>query len=249
LVPSGASLSIGGALTKFLTARSIVASGPVTWSAGSVTTASGAVLDVQPSTTFDVSSTGQWSGPGTIEIRDLATMKVRTPGSVVIGPSTIINNNGTLDIQAGATLKVSGDFNHLGRGILLGSGVLDVGGSPKVTNVGTVRPGGTAIPGILTIIAPNNAEGWPQAAGTILDIDVFGPVEGTGHDKLVISGRITSGGSLRLIGNGTYQPRTISLQIMTYGARVGQTFSVSLLGGLTGLLGINYSLTDLRMVF
>jgi hypothetical protein len=224
----------------------------VNWTAGSVTANNGAALDVLPDATFNLSSTGQWNGsglPATIAIQARATMKVTTAGSTAIGPVAVLNNAGALDLQAPAVLKVTGDFNNLTGGELMGTGTLDVGGSPKVTNAGAVRPGGTAIPGILTIVAPSSAEGWPQAAGTILDIDVFGPVEGTGHDKLVVSGRITTGGSLRLIGNGTYQPRTVSLQIMTFGAQVGQTFSVGLLGGLTGLLGINYSLTDLQMVF
>lgn len=248
-IPLSGSFAIIGTASRTFSGRTILALGPVSWVGGSVNTTGGAVLDVQPNAIFDVSSTGQWAGASTIEIRDLATMKVTTAGSVTIGPTTVLNINGTLDIQAGANIKFNGEFNLGGRGIFVGNGSLDANGASRVTNAGTIRPGGTSTPGTLTIVAPNNGEGWPQGAGTVLDLDVFGPEPGTGYDRLVVSGRLTTGGSLRLIGNGVYRPSGIDLHIVAYGQQLGQTFSVALLGGLTGLKEIFYTLTELLMRF
>jgi hypothetical protein len=251
LIPNAASLSIGGVAAKTWSGRSILAFGPVSWVSSSLTMSNGAVLDIQPSNTFDVSSTGQWGGgsgtPPGIEIRDRATMKVSTAGSVAIGPTLFLNNAGTLDIQSGATLKMTGDFNNLGTGVIMGGGTLDIAGSPKVTNGGTVRPGTS--PGILSVVG-----NWPQSAGTTLVIDVLGPpsAPGTGFDQFNISGVVTTGnaqagGALQLVGNGTFQP-VGDYTIMNYGARTGQTFSVSTFN-LPAPRSITYTTTALILTW
>lgn len=246
-VPQGVAFNINGAATKPFTKRTILvdANGAVNWLGGSVLAGNGATLDVQSSAVFNVSAVGAWStGAGVpfINIRDRANMNVTTTGTTTLGAALVFNNQGTLDIAAGATLKVQADLNQLGGSTLQGKGVLDVTGNSRVVNQGTVRPGTS--PGVFTIVG-----NWPQGPGSTLVIEVFGPAPGTGHDQLVVTGQLTSGGALQLVGNGVYAPRTLSLKVATFGSRTGQTFSVSLLGGLTGLLGINYSLTDLQMAF
>jgi hypothetical protein len=211
------------------------------------------VFDNQPSANFILAAAGsQWSGStggGTMVNRARGNVLVTAPGSVTVGTLVAINNLGTLDIAAGATLKATGPSFTNGTGSdLQGNGTLDVASivPTQLFNTGTVRPGTS--PGILTINAPTTGGGWPQGPGSTLVVEIFGPTPITGYDRLVVNGQITSGGAIQLVGNGTYQPRTISLQIMTFSSRVGQTFGVSLLN-LTGLLGINYSLTDLQMAF
>jgi hypothetical protein len=204
--------------------RPISSVGAVHWTAGSVAVANGATLDILPDATFDVSSTGQWNGtglPAAIIIQARASMKVITAGSVAIGPLVAINNSGALDIQAPAVLKVSGDFNNLTGGELLGTGTLDIAGSPKVTNAGITRPGTS--PGVLTI-----AGNWPMGLGTTLHVDIVGLEVGTQYDQLVVTGAVTMGGTIVLTGNGTFvPPPSIPLAILTFGSSSGQPFVVT----------------------
>jgi hypothetical protein len=247
-IPAGVALNIAGTATKAFTGRTIrlESNASATWSLGNVSAIAGATLEVQPNAVFNVSAVASWFGSGTpvpvIHISDRANMNVTTSGTTSLPVGLVFNNQGTLDIAAGATLKVGADLNQLALSTLQGRGVLDVVGNSKVVNQGTVRPGTS--PGVLTILG-----NWPQGLGSTLVIEIFGPAPDTGHDRLVVSGQLTSGGALQLVGNGTYQPRTITLQLVTYGSRVGPTFSVSLLGGLTGLQGLNYSLTDFQTVW
>ncbi len=209
-IPPGATLSIGGAATKFFTARTILNLGTVNWTASTINASNGATWDNQPDAVFNVSAAASWAGSGTpvprIENRSRGAIKVTTAGTTSIGPSVEFNNTGTLDIQAGATLKVSGDFHNLTNGgELLGTGVLDVSGSSKVSNTGIVRPGTST--GILTIAGPS--AGWPQQSGSTVVAEVFGLTEGTLHDQLKVTGAISigTGAALQVIGNDVFVPK------------------------------------------
>jgi hypothetical protein len=206
--------------------RPIQSAGAVEWTAGSVTAANGLLLDLLPLPTakFNVSSAGQWNGSGlptTIRIQRGAVMRVTTAGSVAVGPLAVIDNGGAVDIVSPAVLKVTGDFNNLPGGELMGSGTLDVGGSPKVTNAGITRPGTS--PGVLTIVG-----NWPMGLGTTLYIDIVGLEVGTQYDQLVVTGAVTMGGTIVLTGNGTFvPPPSIPLTILTFGSSSGQPFVVT----------------------
>ncbi|MGH7568263.1 MAG: beta strand repeat-containing protein [Gemmatimonadales bacterium] len=220
-IPTGVTLAIGGTTSKTFTARTILNLGTVNWTATTINASDGATFDNQPDAAFNVSAVASWAGSGTpvprIENRGRGTIKVTTAGTTSIGPSVVVNNTGTLDIQAGATLKVSGDFNNLSNGgELLGSGTLDVSGSAKVANNGVVRPGMS--PGILTI-----AGNWPQPTGSTLVAEVFDLTAGTQHDQLKVTGATSIGGALQVVGNGVFVPKVGEfVTVLTYGAFTGQ---------------------------
>ena len=217
VIPDKAALNIAGSTTKTFTTRTIVIQGGASanWALGSVNASAAATLDVQSSAVFNVSSPGAWSyGGGTaplIHIRDRADMNVTTAGTTTLAAGVVFNNQGTLTIATGATLKVGADLNLLAGSTLQGDGVLDVIGNSKVVNQGTTKPGING-PGILTI-----AGSWPQPLGSAVVIDVWGPTLGTQYDQLKITGASTPlGASLQVVGNGSYQPNTITLTPVTW---------------------------------
>jgi hypothetical protein len=255
-IPVGVTLDMAGTATKGLAARTILVFGTADWSLGNVSAQSGGTLDVQASAVFNVSGPGAtWLGSGTptpvIFIRDRGNMNVTTAGTSTLGAGLVFNNQGTLDIAATATLKVSADLNELGGSTLQGSGTLDVQGNAKVVNQGAVRPGTS--PGLLRILG-----NWPQSTGTLLAIDVVGPpaTPGIGFDQLVVSGTVTtggaqagSGGTLHLFGNGTFTP-VGTYTIMTFAARAGVTFdNIATFNNLPAPRQINYTLTSLQLVW
>jgi len=253
-VPVNVPLNISGTATRSLTIRQILNFGTVNWLGGNIISTNGAVFDNQPSATLAISAAGNsWSGQGTgtntILNRNRGNVFVTTAGSTSIGPSLFVNNLGTLDIAGGATLKLTGTFTNGTGADLQGNGTLDVAGIPfaSIVNTGTVRPGGSA--GILTIASATTGGGWPQGPGSTLVIDVTGPLLGTEHDQLVVTGQLTSGGALHLVGDGSFAPRTITLPLVLYGSRVGQTFSISLFNNLPVPVLLDYTATAFRVVW
>jgi hypothetical protein len=222
-VPANVTLTISGTSPRTLSARTLLNFGTVNWVGGNVTSASNAVFDNQPSSLFQVSAVASWSGSGAIQIGDRANMNVTTAGTTTLGAPLIFNNQGTLDIAAGAALKVSADFNQLAGSTLQGNGILDLQSSTKIVNQGTTRPGSS--PGILTIVG-----NWSQGTGTTLVIDVAGIVPGTEYDQFIVTGQLTMGGSLVLFG--APPPPVGVLTVVTCGACTGQPFQVTTAGGL-----------------
>jgi hypothetical protein len=255
-IPVTASLTISGTATKTLVIRQILNLGTVSWDAGNVISQNGAVFDNQPSANLFIDAPGatwtaQGTGTNTILNRARGNIFVVTPGTTNISGMTV-SNLGTLELASGATWKQSGGAFTNGSGSdLQGVGTLDVAGvtPTSIVNTGNVRPGIAGSVGILTIVAPTTGGGWPQGTGSTLFIDITGPLLGTEHDQLNVVGQLTSGGQLNLVGNITYQPRTISLPIVLFNSRVGQTFSITLFNNLPVPILLDYKTSSLSIVW
>jgi hypothetical protein len=95
-------------------------------------------------------------------------------------------------------LRIAGLF-RLDGGILENVGAAALNGevSGEVLNTGgEVDPGGASSPGILRIDGVNG--NYTQNGTGVLNIDLAGPVPGTGYDQLSVSGALRLGGSLKV---------------------------------------------------
>jgi len=96
------------------------------------------------------------------------------------------------------------------------------GGTPTVTNAGTVRPGSS--PGRLTV----SGDYTQTAAGTLVT-EVEGSSPGSSLDQLAVSGTATLGGTLDIQNDFSPSPGD-SFTILTYGARSGEFATINGLG-------------------
>ncbi len=106
-------------------------------------------------------------------------------------PNGTYTNQGTLRIQPGNTLTVSGStLLNTGPGIISGGGTLDVSGVDFVSEA-AVAPG-------VAVGTLNLTGTYEQAGPGSLRIEVGGPVPGSGHDQLAVSGVASLGGTLEI---------------------------------------------------
>lgn len=154
-------------------------------------------------------------------------------------PSVTHVNTGVFEIAAGQTVTLAGlaTFRNLPPGSVEGGGTLSiVSGSVldgvgalgvNVVNAGRIRPG--ASPGAFDI-----SGNFTQTSTGRLEIEIQGPVPGTGYDRVNVGGLATLGGALDVVVapgfcvEGTYTP-------LTYGSVGTSDFATRT--GLTGLAG------------
>jgi hypothetical protein len=148
------------------------------------------------------------------------TMNV-TGGDVLVtmaGTSPTFVNAGTLTVESPRSFSISnasnGAFTNAADGVLQGTGTIDVsGGSPTVTNLGTIAPG--LSPGILTW-----AGALALASTSTIPLDLDGIAAGTGYDQLNVSGAATLGGALVL--SPTFLPPAGTIfKVLTFGSATG----------------------------
>lgn len=113
-------------------------------------------------------------------------------------------------------------FLHLNGGALTGTGTLGydtVTTATLVTNRAVIRPG---LPlGILTL----NSR-FVQAPTGVLEVEIGGPVAGSGHDQLAITSVATLGGTLRLALRDGFAPAIgQEFVVMTCGSRNNTPFT------------------------
>jgi hypothetical protein len=119
---------------------------------------------------------------------------------------TYIQNAGTTDINAGATLRAGG-LVDIEDGILSGSGTVDA----SVYSAGEADPGRVGEAGVLTI-----TRDYTQVASGVLNIEIGGP-NPADFDGLVVSGQATLGGTLAVRLLNGYVPKSgDSFTILTF---------------------------------
>ena len=105
----------------------------------------------------------------------------KTTNSGVAQINVMFTNSGTIDSQMG-TLQINANpFVNTVDGIIKGIAIVDLPPVANYTNDGTFAPGGT--PGTLTLLGD-----FKSSTTSVLDVDLFGMVPGTGHDVLAITG-------------------------------------------------------------
>lgn len=153
-----------------------------------------------------------------------------------IGNGLVLNNTGTIDIQAG-TLRLSQAFNNQGllnvaagaelastvvdfanAGTLAGDGtVRTVSAFHRLSNTGTLAAGGLNDAGTLSLLG-----GLTQESGGIFLVDLGSTAAG-GFDLLSISGAATLGGTLAVnLLAGAHFNVGDSFTVMTWTQRLGE---------------------------
>lgn len=152
-------------------------------------------------------------------VRVLDGKSLTAPKASSPGPFT---NTGTLTVGDASTFTATGGLQN--NGTLQGSGTVarGGGGTPTVTNAGTVRPGSS--PGRLTV----SGDYTQTAAGTLVT-EVEGSSPGSSLDQLAVSGTATLGGTLDIQNDFSPSPGD-SFTILTYGARSGEFATINGLG-------------------
>ncbi|MCB0663649.1 MAG: hypothetical protein KDC24_12965, partial [Saprospiraceae bacterium] len=125
-------------------------------------------------------------------------------GSIVISGTA----NNAIQVE-----NVNGTAAFTNSGILQGTGTFDLNGSPL---------GGTVIPG-LSPGTMNFAGNQVFAAGTTLEVEVNGITPGTEHDKVVVAGTATLGGTLNVSIN--YTPTKGDQIVILQAGSISGTFS------------------------
>ena len=153
-----------------------------------------------------------------------------TGGNVTVstnGTSLVFTNEGTIAVESPRSFSVSnssgGAFTNAAAGVLQGTGTFNLtGGSPTVSNLGTIGPGLSA--GALT---------WqgnlPMGATSAIAIELGGTTLGTDYDQLSASGyQLTLDGALDVTLINGFEPAAgDSFAIMT-GVRTGDFAAVNL---------------------
>ncbi|MDC8770280.1 beta strand repeat-containing protein [Roseateles albus] len=159
-----------------------------------------------------------------------------------IGNGLVLNNTGTIDIQAG-TLRISQAFNNQGQlnvaagaelastvvdfanaGTLAGDGTLrTVGSFFSLSNTGILAAGGLNDAGTLSLLG-----GLTQQAGGIFLVDLGSTAVG-GFDLLTISGAASLTGTLAVnLLDGAHFKVGDSFTVMTWNQRLGDSQFASL---------------------
>jgi len=121
-VQAGAALLSG---TKTLTGRTMnLGGGTATWSAGSISSGNGAVLNIEAPATFNITFNGQYN--------------------VTAGGSSSITNRGTFQKTGGTGASIAASFNNQPGGtVTAGSGILSLDGGGNSDGAFNISPGAT----------------------------------------------------------------------------------------------------------
>jgi hypothetical protein len=169
------------------------------------------------------------AGPGSTNFNDLdlagGTLSVAS-GQTFVFANTYAQRAGVTEIASGGTLQAA---PTLTGGVLRGGGQV----SGNVTNTsGTVRPG--ASPGTLSVTGS-----YAQGPGGVLEVEVDGTGQGTGHDHLAVGGAASLDGIVAVVKGAGFDPAVSdTFQFLSSASRSG-TFDVlvgSRLPGGTGYM-------------
>ena len=121
-----------------------------------------------------------------------------TSGTLTINTANF-TQSGTINLAAGGTFNSSTGFTNSATGVIQGSGFLNLS-SGTLTNDGAINPGGPGI-GQLNIIG-----NLTNASTGNINVAIGGLVPSTQHDKLMVSGTATLGGTLNVTNVTGYTP-------------------------------------------
>ena len=182
-------------------------------------------------------TSGTVTNTGTLLVQDTGggggarnlTANLTNQGLLDVNDSLTLNkasaahtSSGTIDIDSGDTLTISGTGSSLTNqsgGVVQGAGTLILS-STTFTNSGTLSPGGDGTVGTLTV-----SGSVAQTSSAALDIDIAGSTAGS-FDVLAVTGGYDVDGTLDLNfkgGHGTGDGS--SFVVATFGSNTGTTFS------------------------
>lgn len=150
-------------------------------------------------------------------------------GTLDFDETNLRGEGGTWRIDTGTKLRAPGSFGQvfeLNSGTVTGGGTLIV---RRLNNVGgIVAPGDS--PGTLTVAAsvtPDRPGDYSQGADGVLAIEAGGLTPGTQHDRLVVAGTATLGGTLEVtLVNGFVPADGDAIAVLTAGFRTGEFVDV-----------------------
>ncbi|OPZ27464.1 MAG: hypothetical protein BWZ02_01639 [Lentisphaerae bacterium ADurb.BinA184] len=133
-------------------------------------------------------------------------------------------NRGLFNLQAGTLDLMGGTLQNQGAGRLIGNGTV----TGNVTSAATTAPGASA--GILTVTG-----NFTQTADGTLEIEIGGPVAGTGFDRLVVSGTASLDGDVWVEALNDYKPLYLqTFDVVTATSVVLSDGTLDLVGPLGG---------------
>ncbi|MGE3180752.1 MAG: hypothetical protein AB7N71_03920, partial [Phycisphaerae bacterium] len=135
--------------------------------------------------------------PGSQTFTNMGVMSA-TAGSNLTIRRGLQNAGGTVDIPAGATVRIEGPMTVTG-GEITGVGTLATVGATTLDSV-TLKPGES--PGILNLTGNMPI----QTATTVTEIEIGGFTPGAQHDQINVTGSARFGGTLRVRSVNGYVP-------------------------------------------
>jgi hypothetical protein len=177
--------------------------------------------------------------------------------TMTFGPYIPFYNSGIVDVGVGNfTFSVAGGF----RGLTQTAGLLRLAGGNVLGAVsiqgGTLSGYGTITGGVINggAVAPGDPIGALTIVGTYtqtgeLDLDLGGRAPGVDYDQLIVTGRASLRGVLRVaLDNGFMPALGDNFSVLSFGSRVGRFDCLigANLGGGTKLLA-NYSPTNVLL--
>jgi hypothetical protein len=245
----GGTLTLSGAGTKTLNARTLINNGTVNLSGvGGLTTSNATVTN---NGVFNVTDDADVAGSGSGGFTNSATGTLNKSGAGTTSTFYVFTNAGTVN-AAGGTLNFGNGFTQtagstvLSGGTMSGSFAFNVqGGELRGTGtIGTlnntgaiVRPGGTGAAGTLTV-----AGSYTQGAGGRLAVEVGGTGAGQ-FDVLAVTGNASLAGAMDVGFLGGFTPGSSdTFRVLTAGSRNGNFQFVN------GTLLAQYNPTNVTLV-
>jgi hypothetical protein len=131
-----------------------------------------------------------------------ATLRIAAGGTVTLDGGNVVA--ATVDNSLGGTFNFVG--GRLSTGVFVGS---------MVNQSGTLAPGNS--PAVTTIMGD-----YTQLAAGTLEIEIGGTTPGSGHDRLVVSGAATLGGTLAVDLIGGFTPTLGDrFEVLAFASRTG----------------------------
>lgn len=188
----------------------------------------------EPSNYFRaVNTTGSWTNAATWESSADQTFWITATAPPTSDATSVQIGSAAVITLASSDRATAGNLTNAGR--MLINGLFSVTGT--FTNSGTIAGSGSLDGTMLTnngIIAPGNSPGTLSYFGRVvnnnrLDVELAGTLPGTGHDKLLVSGLLTLGGTLNVALASGYIPTVNnSFTIIDAGSISGRFATVNL---------------------
>jgi len=207
-IASGASLTVSGSSSKFLSARTVNNEGMVTWGdAGDIRASAGSSVFTNNGTFSAQNNSRMSNSGGTLTFDNQPGGTVTESGAGTTTQFDVpFSNEGTVNVNSG-TLRFTSTYTqtagatHLLGGSLssvstvgIQGGLLDGNGSitGNVSNSGQVNPGTS--PGLIDITG-----NYMQSAAGVLHVDLNGLAPGAQFDQLNLVGTVALAGTLNVV--------------------------------------------------
>jgi len=196
--------------------------GTLAWSGtGIFYSGNGATLNNLSGGLFDLQSDPTWiynQGGNPPVVNNTGTLR-KTAGTGTSTFNSVVNNDGTLDVQSG-TLNLAGPSASNGTsGLVQGSGTVDVSHTTFTTD-GQFSPGDPL--GALRITG-----NLPQSSSGAINIQIGGTNAGVNYDQLIVTGNAALNGALNIsLVNGFRPTGGETFEIIKYASHAGSFDSI-----------------------